>query len=359
MARPSIVVKTKPRPYPVHTGRGLIARLPELLRGAGLKERAVIVTDRRLRAGIAGQVVRALKRAGWRTDIYALPSGEAAKSFGELQKLYTFLLSRKIERRIPLLAVGGGTVGDAAGFAAATYYRGIPLVHIPTTLLAQVDSAIGGKTAVNHPHAKNAVGAFYQPVLVAADTDALRTLPRAELLAGLAEVVKYALVFDRAFARWLETNWKAILRGEHAPRARMIRRCAELKAAVVAADERDLSGKRELLNFGHTIGHALEAATGYRLLRHGEAVAWGMRAAIALAKNRGWLADAALADSLLAKLPAPRWSVGTARILDLLRGDKKVAGGKNVFILLKRIGAPRRKNDVTSAEIRRALKEIA
>ncbi len=358
-----VLVKVKPRPYHVYIGRGLTARLPRLLRRASSGTRAVVVTERALRTGPAHRVIRALERTGWAVDVYTLPTGERANSLDELRRLYSFLLRRKIERRTPLIAVGGGTVGDAAGFAAATYYRGIPLVHMPTTLLAQVDSAIGGKTAVNHPRAKNAVGAFYQPLLVAADTDMLRSLPRAELLAGLAEVVKYALVFDRAFARWLDVNWSAILRGAHAVRARMIRRCAELKAGVVAADEHDLSGRRELLNFGHTLGHALETATDYKRYRHGEAVAWGMRAAVALSRGRGWLKgkDAAIADRLLARLPAPRLpkSVTPAKLLRGIGGDKKVVDGKNVFILLKRPAAPTHVNDVTRAEILKAIAEIS
>ena len=198
--------------------------------------------------------------------------------------------------------------------------------------------------------------------MVAADTDTLKSLPKTEILAGLAEVVKYALVFDRAFARRLDADWRKILRGNAAARERMIRRCVQWKARIVAADERDLSGRRELLNFGHTLGHALESATGFLRFRHGEAVAWGMRGALALSENRGFLSihDGALAKRLLSRLPKVRRPKGAtpAKILRALRGDKKVVDDKNVFILLKRLAAPVRVDNVSRREILRVLSEL-
>ncbi|MFH1725896.1 MAG: 3-dehydroquinate synthase [Elusimicrobiota bacterium] len=358
-----VVVRVRPRPYPVYVGSRLLGSLPRLLARHVSGRRCVLVTDRYLERGLAAQVAWSLRRSGWEVALKALPRGEKAKSFAALTDLYGFLLRRRVERRTPLIAVGGGTVGDAAGFAAATFYRGVPLVHVPTTLLAQVDSAIGGKTAVNHPLAKNAVGAFYQPALVAADVDVLKTLPEREVRAGLAEVVKYALVFDRPFAGRLRRGWGSLIRGVREDLVRTVRRCVELKASVVAADERDLSGRRELLNFGHTVGHALESATGYRRFLHGEGVSWGMRAALRLSEGRGWMrrpADRALAWALLESLPAPAWPKGLTlrRLLAPLAHDKKVRGAKNVFVLLKDIGTPVRVGDVTPDEIRAALSSM-
>lgn len=348
------------RPYDVYVGAGLLTRFPGLLARHIPGRRAVLVSDNRLLAGPAGKVVHALRRAGWKVDAKALPQGETAKSPAALQSLYSFLLRRGVERRTPLVAVGGGSIGDAAGFAAATYHRGIPLVHVPTTLLAQVDSAIGGKTAVNHPLAKNAVGAFYQPLFVAADTGTLRTLPQRELLSGLAEAAKYALVFDPALARRLLARWDTLLARDPAELARLVRACAAWKAQVVAGDERDLSGRRELLNFGHTLGHALETAGGYRRFRHGEAVAWGMRFAVELSAARGWLGRSrALADALLARLPARSWGgLQPGRVLRLLARDKKVRSGRNVFILLRELGRPVRVADVGAIELRAALRRL-
>jgi 3-dehydroquinate synthase len=345
----------------VHVGRGLLSRLPRLLASRAPGRRAVVITDARLARSLGARVARSLRAAGWRVDAAALPQGERAKSLAALVHLYGFLIDRRTERRTPLVAVGGGTVGDAAGFAAATYFRGIPLVHVPTTLLAQVDSAIGGKTAVNHPLVKNAIGAFYQPVLVVADIDALASLPQPELAAGMAEVVKYALVFDRSFARWLDSRWRqAVELRQTAALTRLVRHCVRLKAAAAADDEKDLFGRRELLNFGHTFGHALEAATGYRRFRHGEAVAWGMRVAVELSKGRGWLAERSertLVEALLRRLPSPSWprSLRQGALLAGLAGDKKVAGARNVFILLRGLGRPVRVRDVSRRELLSAI----
>ena len=355
-----IDVKIPGRAYPVYIGRNL--SVPKHLNALLKTDRAVIVTDRNLRSGLAAKIAASLKKSGVSADLYALPCGEIAKSLKELERLYAFLLRKKVERRTPLIAVGGGTVGDAAGFAAATYFRGLPLIHIPTTLLAQVDSAIGGKTAVNHPLAKNAVGTFYHPRAVLADVDALKSLPKAEFHAGMAEVVKYALVFDPAFARFLESSWRRIAAGDSSTRIKMVAACVRWKAKIVAEDELDLSGRRELLNFGHTLGHALESATGFSRYRHGEAVAWGMRAAAALSVFRGGLrrTDGALSSRLLNRLPALRRpaNVTDKRLFAALKADKKVTGGRNVFILLDKIGRPRRVTDVLKEEISAAVEEI-
>ncbi|MBI4676651.1 MAG: 3-dehydroquinate synthase [Elusimicrobia bacterium] len=346
--------------YPVWIGLDWLNSLPAKLKACVSGKRCVLVTDQRLASGIGRKVKGALRRGGWEVASTALPSGERAKSFTAIQRLYGFLLASGVERRTPLIAVGGGSVGDAAGFAAATFQRGIPLVHVPTTLLAQVDSSVGGKTAVNHPMAKNAVGAFHQPILVAADVGLARSLPERDYLSGLAEVVKMALVFDRSFARRLLERWKLILSRDPGTLAWAVRRCVELKAKVVAVDERDLGGRRELLNFGHTVGHALEASTRYARFRHGEAVAWGMAAAIRLSRDRDWLrrpGDLGLALALLAGLKTPPWPLDLewSRFAACLGRDKKVRDAGNVVVLLRNIGEPSRVRDVGFREIRAAL----
>jgi 3-dehydroquinate synthase len=263
-----------------------------------------------------------------------------------------------VERRTPLVAIGGGTLGDSAGFAAATYYRGIPLVHVPTTLLAQVDSSIGGKTAINHPLAKNAVGAFYQPAFVLADINTLMSLPARELLSGLAEVIKYGLIFDPAFARWLDRDWDKILKRKPEALLKVVSQSAQWKGRVVSQDELDMGGRREFLNFGHTLGHALESATNFAHFTHGEAVAWGMSAAITLSHRRGWLkqSDRRLADSLLEKLnrPLPPRGLRWGSVFSALLHDKKVRDGRSVFVLLHGLGHPVRVNDVSPSELARA-----
>jgi len=357
MMRPAAIVKTKEGSSPVFVGEGLLEALPRLMDIRCGGSRCVLVTDARLEPGLGRRVRRILGRGGRRADLFVLPVGERAKSPAALQKLYGFLLRSRVERGTPLVALGGGTVGDAAGFAAATFYRGIPLVQVPTTLLAQVDSAIGGKTAVNHPLAKNAVGAFHQPVFAAADPSVLRTLSERDFHSGLGEVVKYGLALDAGFARLLRRDWALLTARDAAALARAVGRCARIKARIVSADERDLSGTRELLNFGHTVGHSLEIATRYRL-RHGEAVALGMGAAVLLSQMRGIFdpQDVDAASWLLDQV-CPPWPRGAG--LRELEGpiglDKKVRGSKNVFILLRGLGRPVRVSDVSVSELRLAI----
>lgn len=354
----TLVVRTSSREYPVHVGRGLLRRLPEILSRHARGPKAVVVSDAFGFAGPARAAAGALARAGWDVRRFALPAGEKAKTLPCLERLYSFLLRSGAERRTPVIAVGGGSIGDAAGFAAATYYRGVPLVHVPTTLLAQVDSALGGKTGLDHPRAKNAIGAFYQPLFVLADPSVLATLPERQYLAGFGEVVKYALVFDPPFARRLLSRWERLMARDPAELDVAVSASLAWKGRIVSADELDLGGVRELLNFGHTLGHALESATGYRRFLHGEAVSWGMRFAVELSGARGWLkADRSLADSLLARLPAPPWprGLGLDRLAQAMKSDKKVRGGRNVFVLLRRVGRAARVEDVSRAEMAAAL----
>jgi 3-dehydroquinate synthase len=358
----AIRVAVERDPYDVLVGTDLLGDLPRLLARLFDSRRAVLVTDTYLLPRHAADAVLALRRAGWRVHATALPRGERAKSLATLEKIYTFLLRHRVERSTPLVALGGGTVGDAAGFAAATYHRGIPLVHVPTTLLAQVDSAIGGKTAVNHPLAKNAIGSFHQPRLVVADAAVLATLPRRQVLSGMAEVVKYALALDPDLAGWLDASWNGVLAREAAAIDRVVGTCAAWKASVVAEDERERLGRREVLNFGHTLGHALETAAGHARLLHGEAVAWGMRVAVALSEGRGWLRSGGgrLARSLLARLPAPvpLRAPDRRKLLPALRLDKKAEGAKNRFVLLRSLGAPVRVDDVTDGELAAAARRV-
>ncbi len=348
--------------YDVVVGAGILRDLPRLLARAFDSRHAAIVTDTYLRPRHAEVAVAALRRAGFGVGAFALPRGERAKSLGVLERLYGFLLRRRVETGTPIAAIGGGTVGDAAGFAAATFHRGTPLVQVPTTLLAQVDSAVGGKTGVNHALAKNAIGAFHQPSLVVADVEALATLSRRQLLSGMAEVVKYALALDPALARWLDASWDRVLALKPAEIAKVVTTCVRWKAGIVAEDERERLGRRHVLNFGHTVGHALETAAGHRRLLHGEAVGWGMRVAVALSEGRGWLdpGDSRLARSLLARLPAPppMRPEERGRFLPALRRDKKVNGSANVYVLLRALGEPVRVADVTAPELAAAARRV-
>jgi 3-dehydroquinate synthase len=271
-----------------------------------------------------------------------LPDGEAHKNWSSLNLIYDHLLAQACDRKTVLYALGGGVVGDMAGFAAATYMRGVPFVQVPTTLLAQVDSSVGGKTAINHPLGKNMVGAFYQPERVVIDLDTLRTLPDRELKAGLAEVIKYGPIADMGFLGWLEQNMDALLAREPAALAHAVKRCCEIKAHVVGVDERE-GGLRAILNFGHTFGHAIEAGLGYGAWLHGEAVACGMVLAADLSASLG-LVPVSLADRVTrlverAGLPITAPALPLAQWFHLMSVDKKAADGAIRFVLLDAPGS--------------------
>jgi 3-dehydroquinate synthase len=324
--------------YPIHIGAGLLgdrARLEAALpRGPLLLVSNLTVAPLyapRLRAALGERPLAEC----------LLPDGEAFKTLATLATVYDRLAAARIHRDGAILALGGGVIGDIAGFAAATWQRGIACVQLPTTLLAQVDSSIGGKTAVNHPAGKNLIGAFHPPRAVLADLDTLATLPERELRAGLAEVIKCALVRDRAFLEWLEQELPRLLAREPAPLAEAIRRACAIKAEIVAGDERE-QGARALLNFGHTFAHAIEAAEGYGAWLHGEAVAAGMVLATETSARLGWLDAAAVARvrSLIARagLPVRAPRIGVERALGLMALDKKVQGGRIRLVLLKSLG---------------------
>ncbi len=283
--------------------------------------------------------------------IHLFHDAEQAKTLESVETISRSLSRAGADRQALLIAVGGGMVGDVAGFAAASYLRGIALVHVPTTLLAQVDSAIGGKTGVNLPEGKNLVGAFYSPRLVLSDPQTLRSLPNREFRGGVAEVIKYGVISDAKLFGFLEANMERVLRRDPAALAYIIPRCAEIKARVVSSDEHE-SGLREILNFGHTFGHALESVTKYRVFQHGEAVAWGMMAAALLGYVAGITPekDATRIISLVRRMGAlPTWpNAGASRLVSAMRADKKTRGGKIRFVLAPRIGLAKSYEDVSS-----------
>jgi 3-dehydroquinate synthase len=287
-----------------------------------------------------------------------IPDGEAHKDWPTLNTVFDALLRERCDRKTAIVALGGGVVGDLAGFAAATYQRGVPFVQVPTTLLAQVDSSVGGKTAINHPLGKNMIGAFHQPLAVLADMDTLATLPPDELRAGLAEVIKHGAIRDAAFFEWLEANLDALLGLDRNALAYAVKRSVEIKAAVVALDERE-TGPRALLNFGHTFGHAIEAGLGFGAWLHGQAVAAGMVMAADLSARLGSI-DRSVADRLRrlvarAGLPVVGPALGPERYLDLMAVDKKAEAGQIRFILLDRLGAARIVERVPADALRATL----
>jgi 3-dehydroquinate synthase len=330
------------RSYPITIGQSLLAN-PKLIAEAVSGERAAIVTNTVVGPLYLDVVSQSLRAAGKRVTEIVLPDGEEEKTWENLQRIYDGLLREQCDRKTTVIALGGGVVGDMAGFAAATYMRGVPFVQVPTTLLAQVDSSVGGKTGINHPLGKNMIGAFYQPRAVIADTATLATLPLRELSAGLAEVIKHGAIIDAPFFDWIESNIGRLMARDPDALAYAIRRSCEIKADVVRQDERE-SGLRAILNFGHTFGHAIESGMGYGLWLHGEAVGCGMVMAADLSHRLGHIDAAARArvSALVqaAGLPHIAPDLGAARWLELMQVDKKNEGGQIRFILLRPLGAP-------------------
>lgn len=339
-AMQTLTVDLGSRSYPIHIGPGLL-RQPQLLVPHLRTRRAVIVTNEVVAPLYLATLRDALASAGVACSDIVLPDGEVHKNSDSLNRIYDNLLERRCERSTTLIALGGGVIGDLCGYAAATYQRGVPFIQIPTTLLAQVDSSVGGKTGINHRLGKNMIGAFHQPKLVLADTETLDTLPAREFSAGLAEVIKYGLIRDREFLEWLETNMARLLAREPAALAHAIYRACATKAAIVAEDETE-TGNRALLNLGHTFGHAIETGSGYGVWLHGEAVAAGTLMAAELSRLMGWLTqdDVARTRRILeaAKLPLDAPSMGVPRYLELMAHDKKVQAGRLRLILLRALG---------------------
>ena len=328
------------RSYPIHIGRGLLSDasliLPHLKR-----KHVAIVTNTTVAPLYLAQLSETLQAAGVQVIPIILPDGEAYKNSDTLNSIYDALLQNRCERSTTLIALGGGVIGDLTGYAAATFLRGVPFIQIPTTLLSQVDSSVGGKTGINHPLGKNMIGAFYQPQLVLADIDTLQTLPPREFSAGVAEVIKYGLIRDAQFFDWLERNMGDLMQLDEAVLSEAIYRSCQNKADVVAKDEHE-QGERALLNLGHTFGHAIENAMGYGVWLHGEAVAAGTMMAADLSQRMDWLsADdvTRIKNSLLAaNLPLVPPKLGAAKYLDLMGLDKKVENGKIRLVLQQGIG---------------------
>ena len=345
------------RAYPVHVGAGLLARA-ELIAAALPRPRVAIVTNEVVAPLYLDRLAGALGAAGVQVATVVVPDGESHKDWPTLNAVFDALLAQRCDRKTAVVALGGGVIGDLAGFAAATYQRGVPFVQVPTTLLAQVDSSVGGKTAINHARGKNMIGAFYQPLVVIADMDTLATLPERELRAGLAEVIKHGAIADRGFFEWLEANIEGLLARDRAALAQAVRRSVEIKAAVVARDERE-TGERALLNFGHTFGHAIEAGLGFGTWLHGEAVGAGMAMAADLSMRLGRL-DRAASERLRALLeraglPVAGPDLGAARYIELMAVDKKTEGGRLRLILLDALGAARIDDAVPEAVLRATL----
>ena len=345
------------RSYPIHIGQNLLARA-ELILPHLKRKQAAVVTNTTVGPLYLEQLCEPLRQNGVAIVSIVLPDGEQYKNAETLGKIYDALLENRCERGTSLIALGGGVVGDMTGYAAATFLRGVPFIQVPTTLLAQVDSSVGGKTGINHPLGKNMIGAFWQPKLVLADTRTLSTLPDRELAAGLAEVIKYGLIRDPEFFVWLEQNIQRLMARDADALAYAIRRSCENKSAVVAADERE-RGERALLNLGHTFGHAIEAGMGYGVWLHGEAVAAGTLLAADLSRRMGWLNDADVARieaiHRAASLPTVAPRLGIDAYLDLMGLDKKVADGKIRLILLQSIGKAVFTADYPAALLRETL----
>lgn len=328
------------RSYPIHIGRNLISDasliLPHLQR-----KHVAIVTNTTVAPLYLDILTNTLQSAGVTVIPIILPDGEAYKNAQTLNSIYDVLLQNRCERSTTLIALGGGVIGDLTGYAAATYLRGVPFIQIPTTLLSQVDSSVGGKTGINHPLGKNMIGAFYQPQVVLADIDTLQTLPAREFSAGMAEVIKYGLIRDAEFFNWLEANIAQLMALDENAISEAIYRSCKNKADVVARDEHE-HGERALLNLGHTFGHAIENAMGYGVWLHGEAVAAGTIMAADLSQRMGWLSadEVKRTRALLAaaNLPLDAPKLGVDKYIDLMQLDKKVADGKIRLVLQQGIG---------------------
>jgi 3-dehydroquinate synthase len=354
----TIEVATGPQPYPVYVDDGVLARLGALCTDAGLSPRATLITSEPLWHLYGEKAQASLHTYGFETRRILIPDGEAAKNLSEVALIYQALAEAHHERGDPVIALGGGTVGDVAGFAAATYLRGVPVVQVPTTLLAQVDSAIGGKTGVNLKAGKNLVGAFWQPRLVVCDTHLIASLPRRQVASGLAEVVKYACISHPVLLDMVGESLTQLLHEPPRVDPELVALCVKAKADVVAVDERE-ADRRRMLNFGHTFGHALEATLGYDRLLHGEAVALGMLVALELSVKFTGLAEptaeriTSLLRQIFKGLDFP--DVPFVRVSEAMTRDKKVQGGRSIWVLLKALGDPVLHYVADTAAVERAV----
>jgi len=346
-------------------GEGTLGELGSRMRELGLAGRAFVISDERVYPLYGEAVRQSLQQAGFDSAAYQLPCGEASKSLSTTWVLYDWLVEQRAERRDIVIALGGGVVGDIAGFVAATFLRGMPFIQVPTTILAQIDSAIGGKVGVDHPRGKNLIGAFYPACLILGDTAVLRTLPRREIAAGWAEAIKCAMILDAELLDLLEANADKLCDLTSPLLSPIIERCARHKVEVVAQDERE-TGLRMILNYGHTIGHALEAALDYQVLLHGEAVSIGMAGAAAISVAVGLLEPAAAerqnqileSFGLPIRLPSIDRPLSVETVLERMSRDKKTRGARNQWILLDRIGHARIESNVPVELVERILRSL-
>ena len=356
--RQRVEVELGERSYSIVIGSGVADEIRAFVRQAGYSPHGMIVTDTNIAPLCAGQIAALLADAGVQAEIATIPAGESSKSLTQANELFTRAIELGLDRRSPIIALGGGVVGDLAGFVAATYMRGVPFVQVPTSLLAQVDSSVGGKVAVNHPLGKNLIGAFYQPDAVFMELDFLKTLPAREIATGLGEIIKYGIIYDADFFAWLEVNRADVLALEPAATAYMIARSCEIKADVVRQDERE-GGLRRILNFGHTIAHAIEKETRYARYRHGEAVAIGMAGAADISVQMGLLPDADRVRmnelSRAMGLPLSAESVTADAMYEDLFHDKKTVGGRIHWVLADSIGKVSVHSDVPEKMVRKTL----
>ncbi|MBX3276402.1 MAG: 3-dehydroquinate synthase [Acidobacteria bacterium] len=351
------------RAYDITIAEGALGRIGSLVRAAlgDAARRVAIFSNARVYSLCGHTTASSLRAAGFGVDEHLMGDGERAKSLRTAERAWSYLIERRFERGDAILALGGGVVGDMAGFVAATYQRGVPYIQAPTTLLAQIDSSVGGKTAVNHSLGKNLIGAFHQPRAVIIDPLILHCLPAREFRAGLYEAVKYGIIRDAELAGWIDREHEAIAAMEPAAMTRLIARCCEIKAEVVTADERE-SGLRQILNYGHTVGHALEAVTHYRRLKHGEAVAYGMKCAARIAEALGILNEEdrrkiARSVDMFGVLPKIN-DLDPGAIIAATAYDKKVSRGKVKFILPTQVGSVITRDDVPMKVLRGAVREM-
>lgn len=353
----TLMVSLGDRSYPIHIGSGLLKRVDLILPHIKQKK-AVVVTNTTVAPLYLETLRSTLESGGISVLPVVLPDGEQFKKWETLNLIFDALLSARCERGTTLIALGGGVIGDMGGFAAACYQRGMPFIQMPTTLLSQVDSSVGGKTAINHPLGKNMIGAFYQPKLVLADISTLNTLPERELKAGLAEVIKYGLIRDFEFYVWLEENLENLLARDATALTYAIHRSCANKAEVVAADEKEI-GERALLNLGHTFGHAIETGMGYGQWLHGEAISAGTLIAAELSRQLGWLDEAMVKriEQIFVRvgLPVLGPRLAASRYLELMSHDKKVQDGKLRLVLLKEIGKAVVSDQASDMQIRAAI----
>ncbi len=347
-------------PYTITIGHGILGKFPRFIRGLGLGKDALIISHPFIERLYGAKLSAALKKAGYTVRILNVPEGEKSKSAAIALRLLKQISAYDVDKKIFIIALGGGVVGDLAGFVAAIYKRGVPYIQAPTTLLAQIDSSIGGKTAIDLETGKNMVGAFYQPKLVFSDTQVLKTLKSRQIRNGLAEAVKYGIIGDTKLFSYIEANHKKFLKGEVKVLNFIVRRCAKIKAGIVSKDEKETKGLRTVLNFGHTVGHALEAAGRYDQYHHGESVGLGMRVAARISVGMGLLAASQelRINQLISSVGLPEKIEGVrlAKILDLMRHDKKFTAGHNRFVLVRRIGQAIIVNDIPVPIITQAIK---